>query len=65
MTAEPAAHALFVLTRKLNGRHKKTVNSRVVVVGASETGLACLEHLLQVYAASLPSPRTRYSILRF
>jgi hypothetical protein len=48
VTAQPAAHALFVLTRKLSGRHKRTVNARVVVVGASETGLACVEHLLQV-----------------
>lgn len=53
VTAAPAPYALFVLTRKLSMYHKPTVNARVVVVGASETGLACMEHLLKVSARTV------------
>eukprot|EP00976_Prorocentrum_cordatum_P043675 883430-Prorocentrum_minimum.AAC.3 len=48
VSADPAPYALFVLTRKLASQHKPSCNARIVVAGASEAGLACLEHLLQV-----------------
>lgn len=41
-----ADSALFVLTRRLLDEPKDRVNSRIVLVGASDTALACLETLL-------------------
>lgn len=42
------SHALFVTTRKLLGEPKITVNTRVVVVGASQAALSFLDSLLRV-----------------
>lgn len=40
--------SLNFLSRKLLSEPKITINSRVIVVGASDTGLSCLETLLMV-----------------
>ncbi|KEG08579.1 hypothetical protein DQ04_06871000 [Trypanosoma grayi] len=39
---------LFVATRRLLGDRKKLVHTRIIVVGASSTGLACIHRLLAV-----------------
>ena len=46
--ARQLSHALYVTTRKLLGEPKITVNTRVVVVGASQAALSFLNSLLRV-----------------
>ncbi|KAF0692912.1 Aste57867_16060 [Aphanomyces stellatus] len=40
--------ALYFYTKRLLSEPKMTVNTRIVVVGASDTGLTCIKRLLQV-----------------
>jgi hypothetical protein len=46
-----AAFSLLFMCRKLMFEHKTAINRRIVVVGASDTGLSCLETL--IYSAHL------------